>query len=310
MDRLHPEIEQLHQENQRLRQENECLRRENECMQHQVVDLQRMTAIGQLMSTTTHEFNNALMTIMNYAKMGIRNSDSSFRDKSLTRILQASERAAKITKSVLGMARNRSDQFEPTALIPLIEESMILLEKEMQKYRVQVELELDPVPEIPAIANQIQQVLLNLCTNSRQAMPDGGRLVIRLKHDKEQRTVDLIVRDYGSGISPEHLSRIFEPRFSTKSGPDATGKGGSGLGLSACLSIIQSHGGKIRVESAVGKGTCFTIKLPETRTAVPDESCSKTGGDGTKFHRIDPAHPLPSRNISPLAVDANATNFK
>ncbi len=269
----------------------ERLRQENECLQCQVVELQRVSAIGQLMSTTTHEFNNALMTIMNYAKMGLRNTDPTFREKSLTRILQASERAAKITHAVLGMARNRSDQFEPTQLSTLIHESMILLEKEMQKYRVHVELELESVPDVPVIANQIQQILLNLCTNSRQAMPNGGRLVIRLKHDLECQTVDLIVRDYGGGIAPEHLSRIFEPRFTTKSGPDATGKGGTGLGLSACRNIVQAHGGKIRVESTVGKGTSFTIKLPVTRPAKTQDHCVANQPDESSFHRVDQAHP-------------------
>lgn len=286
MDQLHSEIERL--------------KRENECLHHQVVELQRVSSIGQLLSTTTHEFNNALMTIMNYAKMGLRNPDQAFREKSLTRILQASERAAKITHTILGMARNRSDQFELTSLGGLIRESMVLLEKEMQKYRVQVELELDEVPEVPVIGNQIQQILLNLCTNSRQAMPNGGRLVVRLKRDLEAGTVDLIVRDFGTGIAPEHLSRIFEPRFTTKAGPDATGKGGSGLGLAACRSIVQAHGGKIRVESTVGKGTSFTIKLPETRPTATREQCPPAMPTDS-IYRVDAAHPSPLRKpIAPL----------
>ncbi|HMP77892.1 MAG TPA: ATP-binding protein [Pirellulaceae bacterium] len=244
------------------------LREEIERLQHEIVELQRYSAIGQLLSTTAHEFNNVLMTVMNYAKMAIRNPDPAFRDKSLNRILTASQRACQITNSVLGMARNRGDQMEPTQLADLINESLILLEREMQKYRVQIELQLSPVPLVIAHGNQIQQVLLNMLINARQAMPAGGRLIIQLKENPSTNTVDLSIRDFGTGIAPEHLPRIFESRFTTKTGPDATGKGGSGLGLSTCRQIIQAHGGKIRVESALGQGTCFTIKIPAHHPAA------------------------------------------
>jgi signal transduction histidine kinase len=100
-------------------------------------------------------------------------------------------------------------------------------------------------------------------------MPEGGRLVIRIRPDREGKQVELSVRDYGVGIAQDKLPRIFEPYYSTKSGPDATGKGGTGLGLAACRKIIQAHQGVIRVESAVGKGTCFTLRLPIQRTIAP-----------------------------------------
>ena len=241
------------------------LQREVDLLRSQLIDAQRMSALGELVSTTTHEFNNVLMTVMNYAKLGLRNQDKDSRDKAFSKILQASQRAADLTQSVLGMVRNRKPDFEPTQIADLIRESMLLLEREMQKYRVSVELQIEVVPKVPVVANQIQQVLLNLLTNARQAMPTGGRLVIRLTHDAGAQTVDLFVRDFGSGIPPEKLSKIFDPYFTTKSGPDETGKGGTGLGLSACRNIIQAHQGKIRVESTVGKGTAFTIKLPLVR---------------------------------------------
>src|SRR5690606_24738064 len=101
------------------------------------------------------------------------------------------------------------------------------------------------------------------------AMSDGGRVVIKISYDEDSAMVDLTVRDNGCGISPEHLRRIFDPFFSTKSGPDASGKGGTGLGLSMCREIIEAHQGRIRVESTVGKGTAFTLKLPACRPNVP-----------------------------------------
>jgi signal transduction histidine kinase len=206
------------------------------------------------------------MTIINYAKMGMRHQDTPTRDKAFTKIYAAGERAAKITNSVLGMARNRGEQFEFTNLPQLLDQSMVLLEREMQKYRISVEMEIEEsLPEISAIGNQIQQVLMNLLINARQAMPDGGRLIIRLKHNSENKWVELSVRDYGPGIPTATLKKIFDPYFTTKSGPDETGKGGTGIGLATCKNIVEAHGGKMRVESSVGKGTCFTLMLPIER---------------------------------------------
>jgi len=248
--------------NDSQQKQTEQLQQENAALRKQLERCQKMTALGELVSTTTHEFNNVLMTIMNYAKIGIRYEDKETRDKALDKIYQASNRAAKITNAVLGMARNRSDNFEQTDLKKIIEETMVLLEREMQKYRISVETQLNAVPEVPAIGNQIQQVFLNLLINARQAMTDGGRLIVTLQQEEASGPVQLSVRDYGTGMTQETMRNIFKPYFSTKDGPDETGKGGTGLGLAACKDIIEAHGGKIRVESAIGKGTNFTIVLP------------------------------------------------
>ena len=247
----------------------ESLKLEIEQLRAQLTQAQKLTALGELVGTTTHEFNNVLMTIINYAKMGMRHEDPEMRNKCFTKILAGGERAAKITNSVLGMARNRSENYELTSIGKLIDESLVLLERELRKYRIDIELDIDEVPKAPVIGNQIQQVLMNLLINSRQAMPDGGRLILRLKFDPRTKTVDISVRDFGTGIPQDKLRKIFDPYFTTKSGPDESGKGGTGLGLAACRNIIDSHGGKIRVESSVGKGTCFTIKLPTSRATVP-----------------------------------------
>jgi signal transduction histidine kinase len=139
----------------------------------------------------------------------------------------------------------------------------------MTKYRVQVEREYAPVPQVTANPGQIQQILLNLLVNARQAMPQGGRLIIRLSHEPEGGFVDLCVRDTGCGMTPEVMRRMFEAHFSTKSGPDETGKGGTGLGLSACREIVEAHRGRIRVESAPGKGTAITIRIPRASPPQP-----------------------------------------
>ncbi len=245
------------------------LERQVEILQQQLAQAQKLTALGELVGTTTHEFNNILMTIINYARLGIRHKDAPTRDKAFDKIMAASERAAKITNCVLGVARNRSDAFEPTNLGKIVTDVLVLLERELNKYRISVETQLDSVPDVPAIGNQIQQVLLNLLINARQAMPQGGRVIIRVLHDLASDTVDLIVRDTGAGIAADKLPKIFDPFFSTKSGPDETGKGGTGLGLSSCRHIIEAHKGRVRVESTVGKGTMFTIKLPVAKLPAP-----------------------------------------
>ena len=233
-----------------------------EHLQQKLRQAQRLATIGELTSTTTHEFNNLLMTIMNYAKMGLRHKDEPTRDKALNKILDAANRAAKVTQTILGLARNRSGQREPTDLASVIRDTLVLLEREMVSYRIAVETDLENVPPAMAEGNQIQRVLINLLTNARQAIGESGTIRIRLSFDPDQQQVVLMVRDSGAGIAPEQLPRIFEPFFSTKVGPDASGKGGTGLGLSACREIIDEHQGKIRVESSLGKGTAFYIRLP------------------------------------------------
>jgi signal transduction histidine kinase len=224
---------------------------------------QRMTALGELVGTTTHEFNNVLMTIINYAKMGMRHDDKQTRDKAFDKINTAGMRAPKIPNAVLGMARTRSDHFEQTDLAGLIDETMVLLERELSKYRIAVDMQVqENLPKVSAIGNQIQQVFMNLLINARQAMSEGGELIVKLQQDVESNTVDLSVRDHGTGMTEETMRKIFQPYFTTKAGPDESGKGGTGLGLATCKNIIEAHGGKIQVKSSLGKGTCFTLKLP------------------------------------------------
>jgi signal transduction histidine kinase len=241
------------------------LQQQVEILKQQLGQAQRLTALGELVSTTTHEFNNVLMTILNYAKMGTRHRDAATRDKCFEKILASANRAATITNTVLGMARNRSAGQEPTDLTKLVDDTLLLLEREMNKYRIMVEKSYQPIPPALVNGNQIQQVLLNLLINARQAMPGGGRLWIKLLGDPDNEMIDLVIRDNGCGIPADKLPRIFESFYTTKSGPDASGKGGTGLGLSMCRDMIEAHHGRIRVESTVGKGTAFTLKLPAAK---------------------------------------------
>lgn len=243
-------------------------------LEQQLARTQRLAALGELLSTTTHEFNNVLMGILNYAQMAQRYKDEASRDKYIEKILAAAKRASKITSSILAAARNRSGGLEPTNLKKIVEDTLVLLERELSKYRIGLEAHLADVPEVMAMGNQIQQVLLNLLINARQAMPNGGRLIVRLEHDAVAGTVDLVVRDTGTGIPADKLPRIFEPYYTTKSGPDESGMGGTGLGLSSCRQIIEAHHGRIRVDSTVGVGTQFTIKLPVAKKVAAAPSAA------------------------------------
>jgi len=239
-------------------------------VRNQLREARKQATLGELVGTTTHEFNNALTTILNYAKMGLRHEDKPTRTKALERILSAGTRAAKITASILSMSRNQrsSTRMEPVDLVALTEEVLVLLEREMMKYRVQVEREFSDVPRIMANPGQIQQVLLNLMVNARQAMPDGGRLILRIDTTAHRQSVNLLIRDTGCGMTTDVMKKMFDPNFSTKAGPDETGKGGNGLGLSACLEILELHSARIAVKSTPGKGTGITIRLPALRPAA------------------------------------------
>ncbi|MDR1053351.1 MAG: sensor histidine kinase [Planctomycetaceae bacterium] len=246
-------------ESERIRE----LCRRVDILEEQLAQAQRLSAVGELTSTTAHEFNNILMTIINYAKLGMRHNDKASQKNAFEKILVAANRAAKVTGTILAAAKNRKRSFEPTNLIMLVDDVMLLLEREMNKYKIKVERYFpESVPDILADGNQIQQVLINLLINARQSMPDGGQLVLKVTHDEESEMLDLMVRDYGCGIEESKLPYIFDRFYSTKSGPDETGKGGTGLGLAACKGIIEQHKGVIRVESKLGKGTAFTLRLP------------------------------------------------
>jgi signal transduction histidine kinase len=243
--------------------EADQLRLEVEELKQQLERSQRLATLGELTSTATHEFNNLLMTILNYSKLGLRNTDQPSRDKAFDRIYAAANKASKLTGSILALARNRSGEMEPTNLKQVIEDTFLLLEREFRKYRVELEMQLDDVADVLGQGNELQRVLINMLVNARQATDEGGQVKVSLRDCPDTNEVAIVIRDSGSGIAPDVLPKIFEPYFTTKSGPDASGKGGTGVGLASCKQIIDAHRGRIRVESSVGKGTAFTIRLPK-----------------------------------------------
>src|SRR5947207_142421 len=231
-------------------------------LRQQLLQAQRLSSVGALASSVAHEFNNILTTIINYAKLGLKPAaDDAARTQALERILKGGQRAANIVNSMLGFARANGTHREPTDLARLVDEALTLTEKDLTKHRVHIEKRFHVRPVVPAVPGQIEQILINLIINARQAMPRGGRLLIEVRDNQASGMAEIRIADTGVGIAPERLRLIFEPFYTTKE-PDEHGHGGTGLGLSVCRQIIEQHHGRIRVESVVGKGSTFTVKLP------------------------------------------------
>ena len=249
-----PDVEALQAEVERLSQQLAG-------MQSQLMQAQKLGSVGALASSITHEFNNILMTVINYAKMGLRHKDPATREKAFEKILAAGQRASKITTGMLSYARAKGDRRESLSLTQVLQDVLVLIEKDLQMNRVRLQTNLIDEPYAEINAGQVQQVLLNLLINARQAMEGGGVLNVTVRSNEADGMGEIAIRDTGSGIPAEKLSSIFDPFFSTKKA-DANGQGGTGLGLALCKDVIESHRGRIRVESALGQGTCFTLRFP------------------------------------------------
>src|SRR5262245_47954316 len=231
-------------------------------LRQQLLQAQRLSSVGALASSVAHEFNNILTTIINYAKLALRpQSREQERVQALEKILKSGQRAALIINSMLGFARGTSSQRQDTDIVALVEELLVLTEKDLSKHQVHVEKRFQGRPHACVVPAQIEQVVLNLILNARQAMPRGGTLRIDVRHNPRTSMVEIRIADTGCGIAADKLRLIFEPFYTTKQ-PDEHGHGGTGLGLSVCRQIIEQHNGRIRVESLVGKGSTFTVKLP------------------------------------------------
>jgi signal transduction histidine kinase len=234
---------------------------ETESLRQQLLQAQRLSSVGALASSVAHEFNNILTTIINYAKLGMRGKIDPAQKQAFEKILKGGQRAGAIVGSMLGFARNQSTRREPADVVQLVEEVLLLTDKDLSKHRIQIDKRIHDRPVVPVVAGQIEQILLNLIINARQAMSNGGRLRIDVRANPVAGMAEIRIADTGVGIPPEQLRMIFEPFYTTKA-PDENGRGGTGLGLSVCRQIIEQHHGRIRVESVVGKGSTFTVKLP------------------------------------------------
>lgn len=236
---------------------------EAEALRAQLIQAQKLSSVGAIASSVAHEFNNILTTLINYTKLAMKAQEAESRNQAMEKVLKGSQRAAIIVNSMLGFARKGTNKREPINLAKLVDEVLVLTEKDLTKHQIKLEKIIHDEPIAPVVAVHIEQVLLNLVINARQSMEKGGRLKLDVRSNPAQNLAEISVTDTGHGISPEILRKIFDPFFTTKA-PDSNNQGGTGLGLSVCRQIIESHQGRLRVESSVGKGTTFIIKLPLT----------------------------------------------
>jgi signal transduction histidine kinase len=246
---------------------SEAVPTETELLRQQLLRAQRLSSVGTLASSVAHEFNNILTTILNYSKIGLKpTTKEDARIQAFDKIHKASQRAAVVVNSMLGFARNQTNLRKVADLVSLVEDVLVLCDKDLAKHQVHIEKRFHGRPKVPVVRGQIEQILLNLIINARQAMSGGGRLTLDVRETADMAEVHIC--DTGVGIPPENLRLIFDPFFTTKD-PDSDGQGGSGLGLSVCRQIIEQHHGRIRVESVIGKGSRFTVKLPRQLPTPP-----------------------------------------
>src|SRR5688572_8103356 len=184
---------------------------ETETLRQQLLQAQRLSSVGELASSIAHEFNNILTTIINSAKLGSRNPDIGEKQQAFDRIVKAGQRAAAIAGGMLGFARKSGSHRQRCDVARLVEEVLILTDKDLSKNRIHVETRFHDRPVAWVVPGQIEQILVNLVINARQAMQSGGRLKIEVRENATTDVVELKVSDTGQGISREQLPMIFEP---------------------------------------------------------------------------------------------------
>ena len=267
---------------------------ERRLLEEQLRQSQKMETVGHLAGGVAHDFNNILTIIQGQASL-LRDHPSltpSARD-SVSEILEASTRAASLTRQLLTFSRKQVMQIRPVDLNAVVTDMTRMLRRTLG---ASITLEVQAAPNLPRIQADpcmLEQILLNLAVNSRDAMPEGGRLAIStstvaLGEEEAQAQsaafssgVCLRVSDSGCGIPPENLPRIFEPFFTTKDVHK-----GTGLGLATVFGIVKQHHGSIRLASEVGRGTTFQILLPASEAArrqAPEKevAADESGGDET-----------------------------
>jgi len=237
---------------------------------HQLLQAEKLAALGQTISGVAHELNNPLATILTWAERLSQRPAGEIDErtrKGLETILGESERAAKIVRNLLTFARKRQSTRTMVDLNHVVRETLALRSYEQRITNVTIVDALAAgLPQVFADGHQLQQVLLNLVINAEQAMLTAngrGTLVVRSWHDVDREAVVLEINDDGPGVPEDVQPKIFDPFFTTKE----VGKG-TGLGLTVAYAIVQEHGGRIRLASKVGAGASFYVELPVSGTPL------------------------------------------
>ena len=264
--------------NRELEDRVETRSRELRELQQQLVESDKMAAVGLLAAGVAHEFNNILAVIMGFAELAQKNDK--FRDRLPETVVTQAKRARDITTNLLSFSRVRDEKLEKANVVSLVEGVLSVVEKELRLTGIVVETRFDEVPSMLMSPGQIQQVLLNLVLNASHAIEGHGKIRIEITSDEEN--IYATVADTGRGIPEEHVGRIFEPFFTTKGSFGGGERPGTGLGLTVSYNVVKQHGGRIQVESRVGRGSTFTVVLPIRRkTDQPEEEAAEPGVKGS-----------------------------
>jgi len=236
-------------------------------LEAQLAQSDKLSSIGLLAAGVAHEINTPLAVISSYAQMLTKQVKGDARlAPLLERITQQTFRASEIANGLLNFSRTSTTEFRDTDLNQVIRDTLTLVEHQMKTARITVNMDLSTeLPRIHGNPGKLQQVFLNLLLNAKDAMPQGGELHVGTVANGH---VEAVISDSGAGIAPEHLKRIYDPFFTTKSAPKPGERRGTGLGLSVTYGIIQEHAGKINVESTLGVGTTFHLEFPLSRNSV------------------------------------------
>jgi two-component system, NtrC family, sensor kinase len=235
-------------------------------LESQLSQAEKMSSIGVLAAGVAHEVNTPLAVISSYAQMLAKQLQGDEKRSSLLeKITRQTFRASEIVNNLLNFSRTSGTEFSEIDLNKIIHDTLGLLEHQFRTAKIKVEDNLHPeLPPIVGNAGKLQQVFLNLFLNAKDAMAGGGTLRVATLNGPG---VCVRVTDTGSGIAPEHISRIYDPFFTTKNLVKEGQQRGTGLGLSVTYGIIQEHAGKIHVESKPGEGTTFNLEFPVPRAS-------------------------------------------
>ena len=257
-------------------------------LQEQLIQSEKMSAIGQLIAGVAHDLNNPLASVVGFSDFLAEAGEVPPRlAEPLQVIRQEAERAATIVKNLLSFARRQEGERRLQPIKPILESTLQLLANQLMASRIEATLRVEPgLPDVEVNGNQIKQVFVNLINNGAQAIAEtgqGGRIWVTAKRWLDGVAVS--VTDSGPGIPDEIAGRVFEPFFTTK--PE--GKG-TGLGLSICQGILKEHGGRLTLEAKPGAGATFIVELPGT---TPPAAASE--------HAAEPG--APARTLRVLVVD-------
>ncbi len=270
--------------------------RELEEAQSQLIQAEKMSAVGLLVSGVAHELNNPLAGVVGYSQLLLKEDVGERIRRGLEKINKEAERCKKIVQNLQTFARKRKPQKDYIGINGIIESTLELRSYQLRVDNIAVELDLDPdLPKTMADFHQLQQVFINILVNAHQAMVEkggGGRLAIRSRDREDFIRVE--IRDSGPGIPEENLPRIFDPFFTTKE----VGQG-TGLGLSLCYGILEEHHGRIAARNDPGGGAVFTVEIPILPCDVPEQTLARPAAASAKT--MDAA----VRNI--LVVDDEVT---